>query len=611
MFTGTSLARLAVVQPRHAKWAIVVRVRSGRAYRIQLDSEYMAIGEVRLTWRRVFRPPNDRFANATAISGESGLARGNNYLARGEPGEPEQEPYQHPEDIASVWFTWTAPRDGTFTFSAKESSFGFIGAFVGIYAGDNVADLERITASAFSYPASIGASAGQTFYILVDSFWASVGRVQLRWNPRPDAPANDNFSARVNLTGSEGIVRGLYEKATMEIGDPTRGCGSVWYTWTAPETKPVLFIPGDGQTGVFVFTGEHVGALTPVPAVTYTPGWGSLTGLWIDATAGTQYQIAYNDCEFDPFGFSWNQGAPENDMFSAATVLEGWSGSVTGDNVLSTKEAGEREYVQRSVWYRWTPPLSGRATITTSGSTFDTELEIFRGTALDALTYVTADDNSGGPYNTSSATFDATAGTTYYVRVFGPEGSIVLNWNRSTGDTVPPVVSLTAPREGDSDGWNVGLEVDAYDNVGLEGVAFYARGELVGRDYSRPLRFVWDTRGEPDGPATLYAVARDLYGNETTSAAVTMLVDNTPPETTITSGPSGTIFARRATFTVESSEGGSSFQCSLDGSEFAPCPATAHFTWLSRGRHRLAVRAKDVAGNIDGTPAVRSWYVDP
>ncbi|HLF41226.1 MAG TPA: DNRLRE domain-containing protein, partial [Acidimicrobiia bacterium] len=45
--------------------------------------------------------------------------------------------------------------------------------------------------------------------------------------------------------------------------------------------------------------------------------------------------------------------------------------------------------------------------------------------------------------------------------------------------------------------------------------------------------------------------------------------DTTPPETTITSGPSGTADSGAATFAFTSSEAGSTFQCRLDGSTFA------------------------------------------
>src|SRR5215218_1195620 len=86
--------------------------------------------------------------------------------------------------------------------------------------------------------------------------------------------------------------------------------------------------------------------------------------------------------------------------------------------------------------------------------------------------------------------------------------------------------------------------------------------------------------------------------------------DTTPPETTIDSGPSGTFTNSSASFTFSSSEAGSTFECSLDGASFASCTSPKSYTSLSDGSHTFQVRAKDAAGNVDSTPATRTWTVD-
>ena len=86
--------------------------------------------------------------------------------------------------------------------------------------------------------------------------------------------------------------------------------------------------------------------------------------------------------------------------------------------------------------------------------------------------------------------------------------------------------------------------------------------------------------------------------------------DTTAPNTTITSGPSGSVKTNRATFRFRSSEVGSRFQCSLDGGRYATCASSKTYTRLSNKRHTLRVRAIDQAGNVDQTPAVRNWTVD-
>jgi lysyl oxidase len=86
-------------------------------------------------------------------------------------------------------------------------------------------------------------------------------------------------------------------------------------------------------------------------------------------------------------------------------------------------------------------------------------------------------------------------------------------------------------------------------------------------------------------------------------------VDRTPPETNITAGPSGTSNSASATFEFSSSEPGASFECKLDAGAFASCASPKSYSNLSEGAHIFEVRATDAAGNVDATPAKRSWTV--
>jgi glucose/arabinose dehydrogenase len=109
--------------------------------------------------------------------------------------------------------------------------------------------------------------------------------------------------------------------------------------------------------------------------------------------------------------------------------------------------------------------------------------------------------------------------------------------------------------------------------------------------------FVFDTKEGAQPPK--------LTINYTTSGGG----DTTPPETTINSGPSGTITVANATFTFSSSEANSTFECRLDGAASA-CTSPKNYTNLSNGVHTFDVTAKDGAGNVDPTPASRTFTVD-
>ena len=86
--------------------------------------------------------------------------------------------------------------------------------------------------------------------------------------------------------------------------------------------------------------------------------------------------------------------------------------------------------------------------------------------------------------------------------------------------------------------------------------------------------------------------------------------DETPPNTKITSGPQGTTHKHKATFRFTSTEPGSTFRCKLDGKKWANCKSPRTYGNLKDGKHTFKVKATDAAGNVDPTPAKRSWRVD-
>ncbi len=93
--------------------------------------------------------------------------------------------------------------------------------------------------------------------------------------------------------------------------------------------------------------------------------------------------------------------------------------------------------------------------------------------------------------------------------------------------------------------------------------------------------------------------------------------DTVPPETTLDAGGAAgyptngsTITSSTASFTFSSSEGGSTFECRLDGGTWAPCVSPYMAASLSDGAHTFAVRAIDPSGNTDPTPPSTSFTVD-
>jgi len=118
--------------------------------------------------------------------------------------------------------------------------------------------------------------------------------------------------------------------------------------------------------------------------------------------------------------------------------------------------------------------------------------------------------------------------------------------------------------------------------------------------------------GLGDGPHTFGVQATDPAGNaDLTPATWSWRVDTTHPETTINTGPSGTVSIRLASFAFSSNETGSTFECALDGASLSLCTSPASYSALADGPHKFVVRATDPAGNVDMTAASQSWLVDP
>jgi hypothetical protein len=118
-----------------------------------------------------------------------------------------------------------------------------------------------------------------------------------------------------------------------------------------------------------------------------------------------------------------------------------------------------------------------------------------------------------------------------------------------------------------------------------------------------------------DATTTLYAtVTVGATTSACSTSSLTYVEDSTAPETTIGSGPSGTVPAGASVrFEFSSSEPGSRFECHLHAPGFQACSSPATFPALAAGSSarnaQLQVRAIDRAGNEDATPAARGYAI--
>jgi Ca2+-binding RTX toxin-like protein len=88
-----------------------------------------------------------------------------------------------------------------------------------------------------------------------------------------------------------------------------------------------------------------------------------------------------------------------------------------------------------------------------------------------------------------------------------------------------------------------------------------------------------------------------------------MHLESTPPETTITSGPPSATNDPTPTFGFSSSESNSSFECKVDSGAYAACSSPSTVAHVADGTHTFSVRAMDEVGNVDPSPATRTFTV--
>ncbi len=421
------------------------------------------------------RLPNNNFANATSLVGDNHSVTAHNFGATKESGEPN---HAGNSGGRSVWFNWTPATSGTFRISTVGSNARvFSGSarwrqmdtLLGVYTGNAVnsitavASNDNYTQVSIQSLVFIEAVAGTTYRIAVDgkhttdSQGGDFGQIILEIN-RQDRPANNDFAnAEVVPAAQIPFLRTTDLSnigATTEAGEPTHAGSSarskhtLWFRFTAPETR-TYFASTAGNlyddwrarnTVVAVYTGSALGSLTQIAANSDGLGLGHSIAQF-NATAGTTYHIAIGSEFVGSMSFMLVP-APDNNDFANATQVWGSTFTAVGYNVGANAETGEfdpynnyfwpREGTRRSVWWKWTAPVTGPYYIDTYNSDLWTQLSIHsdRDTPIWVESGVVSDPLNGAvtgrrdewdrrSRGTMDTTFTFTAGQTYYFRIAG------------------------------------------------------------------------------------------------------------------------------------------------------------------------------------------------
>jgi hypothetical protein len=482
-----------------------------------------------------------------------------------EAGDPSQSGYSPAGH--SIWFRWEATSTEDVTIGTCGSEMPTI---LGVYTGSSLGALIEVASNRYSsgpncaYTGSevtFRAMSGTTYSIEVDGnafrygepAASGEGAIELEVLDQP-SPANDDFVNAQTLTGSATSVIAPNWGATKEPGEPdhrgNKGGASVWFSWTAPRTEGASVGVCGGPVGIerviAVYTGDAVGALTPVPPI---EPWGNCRVAFM-AIVGVTYRIAV-DGEYNAAIGTANMEAPqlslsmfpENDDFDNSIELHAGSGAklfaVGYGNVGATKQAGEPSHAGNgggaSVWFKWTAPVSGSLQVSACSGEFPTLLAVYTGSSLNHLTPIAASSNardSGcpglGEGDEGQIGFNVDSGATYRIAIDGYDGS-----------------------------W------------GKFGLVFAPSDERL--KIAEP---------QPEPPSA-----------------------RRRPNTRIAKRH---VNRRRgiAVFSLRSNQPGSRFLCKLDSRRFRACRSTVVYRHLRPGRHSFRAKAVDAAGVSDATPAV-------
>ncbi|GEP44286.1 Calx-beta domain-containing protein [Brevifollis gellanilyticus] len=381
-------------------------------------------------------PANDNFASAAVITGNTGTQAGTNVDATLETFEPSLR-------YRSIWYSWTAPATGSVTFDTIGSGFD---TMLGIYTGTAVNELTTLATDDGSGGGSesliiLPVTSGTIYWIKIGSYALSHpgAPTMLRWT-LVSQPANDNFAAAQALPGDTGTLTEEMVAATLESGETTLGNKSIWYIWTPASSglATVDTIGSSNDTTLLIYQGTTLNSLASI--VSSDNGYG-VSGyesqVEFVVTSGSQYYVrvgSYSSGVTLPTVLNWSiTPTAVNDNFAAATAITGASGTITGDNTVSTIEVDEPGGGLKSIWYSWVAPATGKVVFDTHGSELDTLLNIYTGTAVNDLTLIGSNDQSPhSDYGESLVKINVTSGTTYRVRLavpsYGAPGPLELNW---------------------------------------------------------------------------------------------------------------------------------------------------------------------------------------
>ena len=155
VYTGTAFPLVNAGGPVHgtASLQFNVHLDANVRYLIQVGADDSSGGPFTLSWtfQPDNRPVNDDFADAIGLQGDSGSATGTTVGATVEDGEPTSLIEADEPTGFTIWWNWTAPATGDYTFdtfgSTLPSGAPDLDTTLAVFTGPGVSELTEVTSN--------------------------------------------------------------------------------------------------------------------------------------------------------------------------------------------------------------------------------------------------------------------------------------------------------------------------------------------------------------------------------------------------------------------------------------------------------------------------------
>lgn len=374
-------------------------------------------------------PENDLFVNRILLSGTNIVVAGDNTGATTEPGENTGP--LGVEMRAGVWYSWTAPARGVYYLSGTTTNLDFF-LRLAAFRGSSVSSLSTLQPR---WDGGYAVNANDTVQIRVASAYDTVVGIgggtgpfllALAFTP---APANDAFSNRIPLSGTNLVFDAENTGASLESGESGGGVASVWYSYTA-HTQGVLYVSAESLGASFdlslgFYQGTSILTLAASTNSTLDGGFALQPGQSIQIRVASAYDGVNGGVGRFTLRVRMRPREPAsgNDLFAQRLDIPLGTSHFEGSIYAATNEPGEplpAPDKSQTLWWQFLPPEDGLLRLTLAAP-YPALLTVFDGADFESMTPLTA--GNGGRYH-------VLAGRTYAVQVASgvvPSGGFALD----------------------------------------------------------------------------------------------------------------------------------------------------------------------------------------